>query len=294
MANQHVTATLEARDLEAIDRVVYEPRKEELVARSVLNVNTSIHPGAETYAYNVMTRSGVAKIIANGADDLPLVDMDLKRYHQPIYTIAAGIRYSIQEIRQSQLTGQPVDALKAETARRAIAEKENNLVFVGDEKVGIKGAANAEGIQVVNSDKTWKDMTSDEIIEQVRLARMNITVLPGYGGAQLALLLPPWQFEELTRRYSDFDARSLREVIAGKNLFTSIERVPDLAKIGTQGTDSLIIMDTSPSTCEILLPMDAVRLQEEYAYPNWKVPFEERCGGCILRAPYAVVRVDGI
>ena len=70
-----VTATLEARDLQAIDKVIYQAPQEELVARTMFNVKTDINPGAETYAYNVMTRSGAAKIIANGADDLPLVDI---------------------------------------------------------------------------------------------------------------------------------------------------------------------------------------------------------------------------
>lgn len=293
MSNQ-VTATLEARDLEAIDRVIYEPRREELVARSILNINTDIHPGAETYGYNVLTRSGAAKIIAHGSDDLPLVDTDLKRYFQPIYTIAAGIRYGLNELRQAQMTGQPVDSTKAATARRAIAEKENSLVWVGDSAVGIKGVAQADGIQVVNSDKKWKEMTSEEIIEQLRLARSNITVLPGYDASQMVLLLPPVQFEELTRRYSDFDSRTLRKVINENEWFTDIKRVADMKGVGSDKTDSLIIMDVSPSTCEILLPMDVVRLQEEWKYPNWKIPFEERCGGAITRAPYAVVRVDGI
>lgn len=79
-----VTATLEARDLQEIDKVIYQAPQEELVARTMFNVKTDINPGAETYAYNVMTRSGAAKIIANGADDLPLVDIDMKRYQSPI------------------------------------------------------------------------------------------------------------------------------------------------------------------------------------------------------------------
>ena len=77
-----VTATLEARDLQAIDKVIYQAPQEELVARTMFNVKTDINPGAETYGYYVM--SGAAKIIANGADDLPLVDIDMKRYQSPI------------------------------------------------------------------------------------------------------------------------------------------------------------------------------------------------------------------
>lgn len=212
MSNQP-TATLEARDLQAIDKVLYEAPKEELVARLIFNIKTDIHPGAETYGYNVMTRSGAAKIIANGADDLPLVDTDLQRFQQPIYTIAAGIRISVQELRQAQLVGQSVDATKTETARRAIAEKENSIIFTGDPKVNVKGIANADGIQVVNVAKTWKTATSDEIVEQVRTTRAKITVIPGYRTASLKMLVSSTQYEELNRRYSDFDSRTILKVI---------------------------------------------------------------------------------
>ncbi|WP_240394373.1 hypothetical protein [Carnobacterium maltaromaticum] len=44
MSNQP-TATLEARDLQAIDKVLYEAPKEELVARLIFNIKTDIHPG---------------------------------------------------------------------------------------------------------------------------------------------------------------------------------------------------------------------------------------------------------
>ncbi len=293
MGNQ-VTATLEARDLEAIDKVIYEAPQEELVARSMFNIKTDINPGAETYGYYVMTRSGAAKIIANGADDLPMVDTDMKRYQAPIFTIAAGIRYSRQEIRQAQMLGNSVDSTKAEIARRTIAEKENSFIFTGDKKVNHKGVVNAEGIQVINSPKKWADMTSDEIVEQVRKSRAKITIIPGFKGANLKMMVAPEQYEELNRRYSDYDARSIMKVLQDNGWFTSIEQVYDLSGVGTSGTDSFVIMDTKPSTCEILLPEDIVRLQEEWKYPNWKVPFEERCGGALIRTPYAIVRVDGI
>jgi hypothetical protein len=298
---RNITATLEARDLEAIDRILYEAPKEELVARSLFNVKTDVHPGAETYGYNMLTRSGAAKIIANGADDLPLVDVDMTREFVRIYTIAAGFRFSIQELRQAQMTGQTVDATKAETARRAIAEKENSLAFSGDPKFNIVGLANATGIQVANAEANgasnstnWKSKTPAQIEEEIRVTRAKITVLPGYGGATLALALPPEQFELLDKRYSDFDSRTLKEVIRAHGWFADIVRVPDLAKSGTGGTASMLIMDTSRTTAELLIPMDITRLEQEWKYPNWTVPNEERCGGMIIRAPFAIARLDGI
>lgn len=293
MSNQ-ITATIEARDLQAIDKVVYQAPQEELVARQLFNLKTNIHPGAETYGYYVMTRSGAAKILANGADDVPLVDTDLTRYQQPIYSIASAIRYSVTEIRQAQMVGQAVDTAKAEIARRAIAEKENSIIFTGDTSVGLKGVVNAEGIQIQAAEKKFSEMTSEEIVETIRKARAKITTIPGFRTATLKLMIAPQSYEELNRRYNEFEPRTILQVINSNGWFQSIVPVYDLEGVGTTDSDCLIIMDTAPSTCEILLPLDITRHQEEYAYPNWKVPFEERCGGALIRRPYAIIRIDGI
>lgn len=159
------------------------------------------------------------------------------------------------------MMGTSIDATKAEVARRTIAEKENSFVFVGDPKVNHKGVANAEGIQVINSAKTWKTMTSDEIVEQLRTSRAKITIIPGFKSANLKLMIAPEQFEELNRRYSDYDSRSIMKVLQENGWFSSIEQVYDLKGVGTNKTDSFIIMDTKPSTCEILIPEDIVRLK---------------------------------
>lgn len=296
-----VQATLQNRDLEAIDKKLFEARPEELTARTIFNLKTDIHPGAETYSYDVLTRSGAAKIIANGADDLPLVDVDLKRTTVNIKTLAIGFRYSLQDIRQAQLTGTSVDATKAATARRAIAEKENQLAWLGSEPHGMQGIATATGIQVeaVPSNKAgtstkWKDKTPEEIIEDLRQLRKRITVLPGYGGSSLVLALPADQYEDLNRRYSDYDVRTILKVIQDNQWFASIRRVADLKGAGINKSDSFLILDNSDETAELLLPMDVTRLEAEYKYPNWKVPVEERFGGAVVRAPHAIVRGDGI
>ncbi|MBM5675602.1 DUF2184 domain-containing protein [Listeria seeligeri] len=301
MPNSNVQARLQSRDLEAIDNVLYEAKQEELTARSIFNVKTDIPAGAEVYGYDVLERSGAAKIIANGADDLPLVDVDVKRYYAQIYTIALGFRYSLQDLRQSQMTGQSVDANKAATVRRGIAEKENKLAWVGDSKYNIQGIATAAGIQVeavgnnaAGTSTKWAQKSSEEVIEELRKLRKRITILPGYGDAALVLALPPDQYEELNRRYSDFDSRTLLKVIQDNQWFAQIKRVADLKGVGLNNSDSLLIFHSEPETAELLLPMDITRLQEEWKYPNWKVPCEERFGGAVVRAPHAILRADGI
>lgn len=299
MGNE-VQATLSAIDLQQIDSTLYEPKAEELTARSVFSLKTDIHPGAETYGYNVMTRSGAAKIVANGADDIPLVDTDITRETAKIYSIMAAFHYTQQELRANQLAGTSVDSTKAATVRRAIAEKENKMAWIGDDDYKIVGIVNAPGIQTVavaqngNGKTKWADKTSEEIVEDVRKARAKITILPGYGSANLVLAVPPSQFEELNRRYSDYDARTIMKVIQDNQWFTKIIRVADLAGVGTSKSDSMLIFNNDPETTQLVIPMDLTRYPEEYKFPRVKVPCEERCGGVIIRFPYAIVRGDGI
>ncbi|MGG3677495.1 encapsulin [Heyndrickxia faecalis] len=292
---------LRAIDLEAIDNTLYEPKYEELTARQCFDVKNDVPAGAETYAYNVLTRSGVAKIIANAADDLPLVDVDLKREFIRIYTIAVGFTYTTQELRAAQLAGMPVDAMKAGVARRAAAEKENKIAWIGDTKYNIKGIVNTTGIQVENvaqgakSSTKWKDKTSAEIVEDIRLLRKKVTVLPGHANsANLCLCVPADQFEELNRRYSDYDARTIMEVIKSYQWFNMIHRVPDLKGVGTAGTDAMLVMDCSPEVMQLIIPMDLTRLDPEWKYPKWTIPAEERIAGVVTRYPMGVARGDGI
>lgn len=288
------TAVIESRDLLAMEKTVLEPVHEELIGRSLFPTIAGVNPGAETYGYSVLTRSGAAKIIANGADDLPLVDEDTHRAFQPIYTIADGIHFTFQEVRAAQMAGQPLDTIKAVTARRAIAEKENDVIFNGDTKHDIKGLTNIEGIQAISADKTFATSTGAEMEETIRKAKALITSMPGYSGARLKLVLPPDQYEKLNSRYSDYDARTTLKVIQDNNWFQSIEVTSALTTKGDKATDCAMIFDSTATTAGFLLPMDITQYQQQQDYPKIVVPFDERTGGLVIKTPYAIVKLSGI
>lgn len=288
------TAVIESRDLRAMERTVLEPVHEELIGRSLFPTIAGVNPGAETYGYSVLTRSGAAKIIANGADDLPLVDEDIKRAFQPIYTIADGIHFTYQEVRAAQMAGQPLDTIKAVTARRAIAEKENDLIFNGDKSVNVKGLSNADGIQALSADKTFAESTGAEMQESLRKAKALITQLPGYASARLKLVLPPKEFESLNSRYSDYDSRTVLQVITDAGWFQSVEVTTALAGKGDKDTDCAMIFDSTETTAGFLLPMDITQYPQENKYPSIIVPFDERTGGLVIKTPYAIVKLSGI
>ncbi|WP_332649679.1 DUF2184 domain-containing protein [Lysinibacillus sp. 54212] len=292
-------ALIRPQDLNAIDKRIYEPHASELKARSIFSLKTDIPAGAKTYSYDVMTRSGAAKILAPGATDVPLVDADLTEETVKIYSIAAAFNISVQEVREAQMAGRPIDVTKADTVRKAIAEKENQIALSGDKEHGIKGLTDAVGIQVyatpnneAGSSTKWKDKTGKEIVADIRKAKNMINKLNGHEAD--TLLLTPDSYEELEKTFNEFTQQSVLEYIKSQNWFKRIETVNDLAKKGLAASECFVVLDSSPSVVELGIPMDVTRHPQEYAFPNTKVPFEERTTGLIIRYPMAICRADGI
>ncbi|MFJ7662017.1 DUF2184 domain-containing protein [Lysinibacillus sp. NPDC097162] len=287
------------QDLNAIDKRIYEPHASELKARSIFALKTDIPAGAKTYSYDVMTRSGAAKILAPGATDVPLVDADLTEETVKIYSIAAAFNISVQEVRESQMANRPIDVTKADTVRKAIAEKENQVTFSGDKTHGIKGLTDAVGIQVyatpqneAGTSTKWKDKTGKEIVADIRKAKNMVNKLNGHEAD--TLLLTPDSNEELEKTFNEYTQQSVIEYIKSQNWFKRIETINDLAKKGLAGTECFVVLDSSPDVVELGIPLDITRHPQEYAFPNTKVPFEERTTGLIIRYPMAICRADGI
>lgn len=287
-------AMIENRDLIAMEKTVLKAPQEELIGRSLFPTIPGVNPGAETYGYSLMTRHGAAKVIANGADDLPMVDEDVKRAYQPIYTIAAGIHFTYQEVFAAQMAGQPLQTDKAETVRRAISEKENDIIFNGESKVVITGLTNLEGIQAMNADKKFSESTGAEMQETLRKAKSLITVIPGFNQARLKLVLAPAQYESLNSRYSDYDSRTILEVIKAAGWFSSIETTSALVGKGLDNSECAMIFDSTSQTGGFLLPRDVTQFPQEAHYPNTIVPYDERTGGLVIKMPYAIVKLSGI
>ncbi len=292
-------ALIRPQDLNAIDKRVYEPHVSELKARSIFSLKTDIPAGAKTYSYDVMTRSGAAKILAPGATDVPLVDADLTEETVKIYSIAAAFNITVQEVREAQMAGRPIEVTKADTVRKAIAEKENQVAFSGDAKHGIKGLTDSVGIQVyatpqneAGTSTKWADKTGKEIVADIRKAKNIINKLNGHTAD--TLLLTPDSNEELEKTFNEFTQQSVLEYIISQKWFTRIETINDLKGKGLASSECFVVLDSSPDVVQLGIPLDITRHPQEYAFPNTKVPFEERTTGLIVRYPMAICRADGI
>lgn len=291
------TAIINRRALENLDKTVYTPKREQLKARTLFG-SYSVPAGTKTYTYRVMTQTGVAKIIANRGTDIPLTDADMKEFSQGIVTFALAANYSTTEIQEANLAGQNLDAIQGQSIARGMADFEDKLVFLGDADHNIPGLVTSPS-QEVTLDTPFTDAkgnTNDPktLLNELKLAKQKITQLNGYSDVQPVLALPAVAYDALDVEYNDYQPRTLIELLNSRGWFSQIVKVNELAGADNKGKDLAMIFDNSPVTAQILDAQPVTRMQTEYRNMTYTIPYAEQCGGLIVRAPQAVVKVHGI
>jgi hypothetical protein len=303
LGNVRQDSILTNRDLESIEAKIYEEHDEELVARQSFGLKTDDGPGAETIGYDMISKRGAAKIMNSDSEDVPLVDADIVRKTQKVVSIKAGFKVTPQEIRAARQANKPVETTKAGTARRAIAEGENRLVYKGDAKVDIKGVINATGITIYTAADvdtgagtkiTWATKTATEIIEDIRIAKFEkLDVNPGIVADTLEL--PPIQFGKLSQKIGQGEG-TIMQYLKEQGWFPGgIKSNPELKQAGDGNTDCMLMYDSRSENVEIGVPMDMMMHPPVVDKNNaQQVNLEERTAGAIVRYPLAICLVIGI
>lgn len=294
---------LREEDLRALDEEVYQKGHSELKARDIFNVKTDISAGAETVSYDKLEEMGEAKVTANGADDIPLVDADLERTDHGIVTIESGFKIGKQEARAAEEAGRAIDTIKAGTARRVVSKKENDVTFLGNEDRGIDGAVNAEGMLTYtvetnedDSSTEWEDKTGMEIVKDLRKAKGKMNDLDGFEAQVLALA--PAKYGELDKPLNKYNAQTVMSYLENDtDWFEDIIEVNELSGADPDDDDSDVglIIDNRRENIEMALPMDIDRQDPiKLANGDVQVNLEERFGGLIIRYPQALLRIKSL
>lgn len=123
------------RELRAqVDRVK-EVQYQELKARQLIPWSSEVDPGAESIPVEIIDRLGRAKILANSAQDVPMIDVVSGEGSKPVATLAAGYTHSIVDMWRAQQAKRPLKDRKARATRLAI---ETEIDQIG--ATGIPGA----------------------------------------------------------------------------------------------------------------------------------------------------------
>jgi hypothetical protein len=296
------TAVL-ARQLEhrlSIEKEVgYTPLK----TLSFFPVSTEIDPGAESFSYEEWDQTGMAKIIANYADDLPMVDVVAREVFGAIKSLGDGYQYSRQDLRRSAKSGRNLPQRKRKAARSAMDRKIDAIAALGDKPSKLRGVLTHPNITIMvaanpgtGTDTEWSegDKTNLEILADL----YNLTDRPWLDThekyAADTLLLPPERLRLVARTPMSVDnsVSILDTFLKGTKFIKNVDSWSKLSTAGVGGTPAAVAYKRDPEVIEFHLPMGFTEHEPQVRNLAFVVPCEARVGGIALYEPLAVVRMD--
>lgn len=280
----------------------YDVRNKALKALTLLPVSTEQDPGAEHISWRSFDKVGVAKLVADYANDYPRVDIGGEEHLSPIKEIGASYGYSIKEIRRAQKAGVSLDAKKAEACRRAIDEKQDSIAWKGDAKGKLPGFFNHPGITEyvaangAKGSKTWASKTADEIVADFAGI---ITAAPeSTNGIEQpdTVILPLSLYNKLqnTPYGSNRDKTIMSFIRESYPQITRIDWVQDLVGAGAGGTTRVMAYARDPLKVEVQIPQRFEQMPPQLTGKVYDIICYQSTGGTIVYYPQSVVFCDGL
>lgn len=291
------------RQLDYIKQQTFDIKYAELKSRKLIPVSSEADPGAENIFYRAYDQSGIAKIVANYADDLPVSDVTGKEYSAKVKTLAASYGWNFQEMRAAAYGNVPLEQRRANAARRAIAQLENKIAFFGDTASNLVGLFNTSGVTSVTipndgtgSSKLWSSKTPDQIIRDMNLVAN--TVVSTSLGVEIpdTMLLPLSQYNYVasTARSANSDTTILNYFLQNNPYIKQVEWLNELLGAGAGATDRMYAYRRSPEVLTMEVPSDFEQLDMQFRNLKYVVPCVERFAGVLVYYPLAIAFGDGI
>lgn len=291
-----------ARQLEEIRAKSYDIKYAPLDAVSFLPVDTSLSPGAEALTYRQYEMFGMAKIVADYANDFPTANVVAREFTSKIKSLGASYQYSVQEMRAASFAGVPLEQRKANAARRAIDQLHNTLARVGSAANGLLGflnQSNTTSFSVPNGaagTATWVTKTPDEIVaDMFDIAAGIVTSTKGVEIPD-TILLPLAQHALVsTRRMGDgSDTTILEYFLKASPWVKQVLPWHELAGAGTGPTDRMVCYRKDPDALTYVMPVPFEQFAPQEEGMVLKTHVHGRSGGVVVTYPLSISYGDGI
>ena len=290
-----------ARELTQIRARVLEVSKAPMNAFRIFPVQTEVAPGAATAIQRIYDSTGMAKVIANYADDLPRADAVGKEVVSKVVTVGDSYGYNTMEIEHAQFAGVNLSMYKAQAARRAVDLKINQMAWFGDSEQGVTGFIDNPNLTAVTlaadgtgSSTKFTDKTPDQIIRDITKLITAINVATNNVEDPNMVLLPTEAFDHIVMtprsQYSDL---TILEFLRRSHPDVRFEKVGELDGAGTAGADLMIAGRFDPDVVRLEIPERFRQLPVEKRNLEYVVDCIARVIGVTVTIPMAFSKASG-
>ncbi len=285
------------QQLEAMEAQAYKLQFVDLKARLFIPPKSDVNPGADTFAYRVLTPYGRADFISDYADELQSVGLRGEKKVGRVETIGNKYEYSAQDLRAASFTGTPLDSEMMEAAMRAHEERVDATALVGDAKLGFIGLFNHPDIVILSTTGVFSGLTGAQMLAD--LHRLADKVMSQSKGKFMAdtILLPLTTYQAIAAKPVD-TAGSVQDTVLevflrNRKDIRSIDWSISLETLSATGAKRALCYKKDPKVLQLCIPMEPVMHAPEIHGFIWSRAIESRFGGCLIRQPLAMCYMDG-
>lgn len=294
-----------ARELEYVKTQTYDIKYPEYQATTLMPVDSSAGPGAETITYRQYDRVGTMKIMASYADDAPRADVKGQEFFTPVKSLRGAYGYNIQEIRNAIFAKRPLKAMKATSAREAYEQTVNDIAWFADGSASYGGLRGL--IYSLNTTKNaaptgnWSTASANDIIADVNFAIQTPRTITLKTEIVNTVLIPVGQYGDIsTKPRSDYSDTTILEFLQRVNKNVTFVDVNELDALdpkpsgGAGPVDILIAYRRDPNRFQLQIPQPFEQFNPQERNLEFVVNTHARIGGVTIYYPLSIHIVEGI
>lgn len=278
---------------------------------TLVPITNEVDYRAETFSYKLFSSVGEAKILANGASDIPMVSAYVQKKMGIIRTLVDGYEITLEDLEAAQFANMNLSAEMAIAARTAIEEGIDRIGYFGaaeNELLGLvnlpnvvretapnngnlNGGTNSTRWQHKDASQLYAELTS--FLTRTRQATKSIE-------KPEILLIPQAQYDRISELV--FPANTDNTLL---NFFMQTQRanasgikeiipVEMLSGAGTGGSDLMIAYQRNPAKLRYEIPLDFEQRPPQVINFTTKVVCRARVGGLVNLKPMSVRYYEGI
>ncbi len=294
------TATF-LRQLTYIYTRTFDRKYPELKARTFIPVNHEVPSGAESFVWRSFDIAGMAKIISNFSDDLPMVDIIGGEVAQAIKSLGDAYNYSIQDMRASAMAGTNLDTKRATAVRRVMENTIEQLAATGNAAAGLPGFLNNPNVPVLSApgDITgdWTTASAQEMYDDLNAMANKMVVTTKEIFKPDTIVLPTNRFSIVaTKAMSTIDTTTvLRRFLDNSPYIRNVDQWSYLDNANATGDGPrALVYKRDPEICELIIPQEFEQMPPQARNLAFIIACHMRLGGVSVYYPLGMEYVDDI
>jgi hypothetical protein len=295
------------REITQIRAKVFNVVYAALLAQNLMPFANDISPDVKQYVYYVLDHVGQAKIIADGSDDIPRVDVSKTERYGVLKTVGASYGWELFEMRLAARLQIPLSEMRVQAARETIAREIDSILSTGATDTQAGGVAGSGLLGLLNNTdifglgtvalSKWVmgTTTAATMIANINKAVQTIVVASNQSFIPDTLVLPTSMYTILAETPYGTDAATvtaLQWLVKNGPWIKRVEMWYRGNAAGASGADRGLVYKLDPTVLEGVLPLPFEQLPPQARGTEMVVPCVSRVGGVKVYQPQACRYID--